>query len=67
LWLVWRAAAAAQPVLLLGGGRIEQSPRLLFQTNLLWTDPDARGLRAAAEALGYGGPTSMTFLRLQRR
>lgn len=64
LWLVWRESTAAQTVLLLGGGRIEQAPRSLFGTNLLWTDPDAPGLRTAAEQLGYEGGTSMSFLRL---
>jgi hypothetical protein len=63
-WLVWRESPAAQTILLLGGGRIEQAPRLLFGTNLLWTDPDAAGLRAAAERVGYKGGTSMSFLRL---
>lgn len=64
LWLVWRDSGNAQTVLLLGGGRVEQAPRSLFGTKLLWTDPDAPGLRAAAEQLGYGGGTSMSFLRL---
>ena len=64
LWLVWRESASARAVLLLGGGRIVQAPRALFGTNLLWTDPDSPGLRAAAMQLGYVGPTSMSFLRL---
>jgi hypothetical protein len=51
-------------VLLLGGGRIQQAPRDLFGTNILWTGPDDSGLRVAAVQLGYGGPTNMSFLRL---
>ena len=64
LWLVWRESTTAQTVLLLGGGKVQQAPRILFGTNLLWTDPDAPGLRAAAEHLGYGGGLAMSFLRL---
>lgn len=65
LWLVWRESSEAQTVLLLGGGRIEQAPRALFGTSLLWTDPDAPGLRTAAERMGYEGGSAMSFLRLQ--
>ncbi len=64
LWLVWRESHSAQTVLLLGGGRIQQAPRALFGTRLLWTDPDAPGLRVAAEQLGYLGGKAMSFLRL---
>jgi hypothetical protein len=64
LWLVWRESYFAKTVLLLGGGRIQQAPRALFGTRLLWTDPDAPGLRVAAEQLGYLGGTAMSFLRL---
>jgi len=62
--LVWRAAALF-PVLLLGGGRLEAAPRQLFRTSLLWTDPDNPGMRTAAEQLGYGGGTAVSFLRLR--
>ena len=65
LWLVWRESTTALAVLLLGGGRIAQAPRSLFGTILLWTNPDAPGLRAAAELLGYKGGNAMSFLRLQ--
>jgi hypothetical protein len=65
LWLVWRAQAGGDPTFLLGGGRIEQAPRNLFNTNLLWADPDMRGVRAAGQQLGYTGPMNMCFLRLQ--
>jgi hypothetical protein len=65
LWLVWHESSAVQTVLLLGGGRIEQAPRTLFGTNLLWTNPDEPGLREAAEVLGYEGGSSMSFLRLR--
>ncbi len=64
MWLVWRESPTAQTVLLLGGGRVAQAPRSLFNTNLLWTDPDSPGLRDAAEQLGYEGGTAMSFLRL---
>jgi hypothetical protein len=50
--------------MLLGGGVLLKAPRDLYQTNLLWTDPDAPGLRAEAERQGYGGGTGMSFLRL---
>ncbi len=66
LWLVWRERSRDETILLLGGGRIEQAPRALFGSNLLWTDQDNRGVRAAAKQLGYEGPTSMSFLRLSK-
>jgi len=65
LWLVWRESATAEVILLLGGGRIEQAPRVCFGTNLLWTNADEPGLRTEAEALGYKGGSAMSFLRLQ--
>jgi hypothetical protein len=64
LWLIWHESATAEIVLLLGGGHVEQAPRSLFGTNLLWTGPDTPGLRAAAELLGYEGGAAMSFLRL---
>ena len=64
LWLVYRVANLHETVLLLGGGRVVQAPRMLFRTNLLWTNSDVPGLRDAAIQLGYRGPTSMAFLRL---
>lgn len=64
LWLVWRRESATHTVLLLGGGRILQAPRDLYGTNLLWTAPDAPGLRTAASLLGYGGGNGMSFLCL---
>jgi hypothetical protein len=30
-----------------------------------WTNRDAPGIVAAAKALGYGGPTNMSFIRLR--
>jgi hypothetical protein len=45
-------------------GALLRAPRDLYQTNLLWTDPDAPGMRAEAERQGYGGGTGMSFLRL---
>jgi hypothetical protein len=65
LWLVWRKLYSDHTVLLLGAGRIEQAPRALFRTSLLWTDPDAPGVRAAAVQLGYPGGLAMSFLRLR--
>jgi len=64
LWLVCRDSSPDRIVLLLGGGRIQQAPRALYRSNLLWMDPDAVGVRAAARQLGYAGPNSMSFLRL---
>ncbi|MDO8676978.1 MAG: DUF3825 domain-containing protein [Acidobacteriota bacterium] len=65
LWLVWRDPNQHR-FLLLGGGVLLKAPRDLYQTNLLWTDPDAPGLRAEAERQGYGGGTGMSFLRLSK-
>jgi hypothetical protein len=59
-----RASSASDTVQLLGAGRIAQAPRMLFSTDILWTAPDAEGVRSAAEQLGYKGGTSMSFLRL---
>jgi hypothetical protein len=64
LWLVWRQLSDAEPTALLGGGRVLAAPRQLFGTSLLWTNPDVPGLYDAAVDLGYAGPTSMSFLRL---
>lgn len=65
LWLVWRAVNGG-PVLLLGAGIILAAPRHLFQTEILWTNPDMPGMRQYAQGLGYAGPTNMAFLRLHR-
>jgi hypothetical protein len=63
VWLLWRDTSKPG-FMLLGGGVLLKAPRDLYQTNLLWTDPDAPGLRAEAERQGYGGGTGMSFLRL---
>jgi len=65
VWLVWRAQSATDPTFLLGGGRIQGNSRRVFNTRLLWTNRDLPGVRAAAQLLGYSGPTSMSFLWLQ--
>lgn len=65
LWLVWRGAASDAPIVL-GGGLLLSAPRTLYGTTLLWTDPDLPGMRSEALRHGYGGPTSMSFLRLSR-
>jgi len=65
LGLVWRENSEALNVFLLGRGKILAAPQQHYGTTILWTDPDQPGLREAAEQLGYGGPTNMTFLRLE--
>src|SRR4051794_30712224 len=62
VWLVWQSGGGGG--VLLGGGRVLAAPRQLYGTATLWTTPDMPGLRAAAEALGYGGGTGMSFIRL---
>jgi hypothetical protein len=64
LWLVWRENLDAQ-IFLLGRGKILGAPRQLFETAVLWTDPDHPGMRDAAINLGYQGPLNMSFLRLE--
>lgn len=59
LWLVWRSSPDAVP-LLLGGGRVT----VTAEGRALWTNRTLPGVRAAAVALGYPGPTNMTFLHL---
>jgi hypothetical protein len=59
LWLVWRPSPDAVP-LLLGGGRIT----VTNQGRALWTNRTLQGVRAAAVAFGYPGPTNMAFLHL---
>ena len=59
IWLVWRSSTTAVP-LLLGGGRVSNTD----DGRIVWTNATLPGVRPAARALGYGGPTSMAFLRL---
>jgi hypothetical protein len=59
IWLVWRSSPTAVP-LLLGGGRVATTA----DDRIRWTNATLPGVRPAAEALGYGGPRNMTFLRL---
>jgi hypothetical protein len=59
LWLLWQGGTGRGP-LLLGGGRIE----LTSEGKPTWTNRTAPGVREAAQAQGYGGPTNMAFLRL---
>ena len=50
---------------LLVTGTVCQNTRLVFGTDLLWTNRDLPGVRQKAEGLGYSGPRNMTFLRLE--
>ena len=59
IWLVWRSSATRMPVLL-GGGRVA----ITENGRVLWTNATLPGVRPAAMALGYGGPTNMAFLHL---
>jgi hypothetical protein len=59
LWLLWQGAPGRGPRLL-GGGRVDLTP----EGKLTWTNRTAPGVRDAARAAGYGGPTNMAFLRL---
>src|SRR5207249_470187 len=59
VWLVWRSSPTAVPVLL-GGGRVA----VTHEGRALWTNATLLGVRPAAEALGYRGPTNMAFLHL---
>jgi hypothetical protein len=63
IWLVWRAALNAD-VLVLGQGQLLRAPRDLYRTDVLWTGRDDARLRELATALGYGGGTAMSFLRV---
>lgn len=59
IWLVWRSDLVAIP-LLLGGGRVATT----HDGQVLWRNSTLQGVRQAAQALGYGGPTNMAFLHL---
>lgn len=59
IWLVWRSSLTAVP-LLLGGGRVTTTD----DGRIRWTNATLPGVRPDAEALGYGGPRNMAFLRL---
>jgi hypothetical protein len=59
LWLLWHGATGRGPRLL-GGGRVEFTP----EGQPTWTNRTAPGVRDAARAEGYGGPTNTAFLRL---
>ena len=61
IWLLWRAATGASP-LLLGGGVVRATP----EGKIDWTNRTAPGIVAAARERGYGGPANMAFLRLGR-
>lgn len=65
LWLLWRPAGKHEmPLIVLGGGIVLPLTNPRPATNVLHTEGDEPGLRSAANALGYGGPTNMTFLKL---
>jgi hypothetical protein len=59
IWLVWRSSPTAVP-LLLGGGRVATTDN----GRIRWTNATLPGVMPAAEALGYGRPRNMAFLRL---
>jgi hypothetical protein len=48
--------------MVLGAGRL----RSTSEGDLLWTNRSAPGIRELAKEFGYGGPTNMAFLRLER-
>lgn len=50
---------------LLGIGCLARNETERYGTNLLFTDPDLRGVRDRAEKLGYGGGSAMSFLVLR--
>lgn len=65
IWLIWaNQVPTFDPPLLLGAGHLMQATRARFGSEMLWSNGDAPGIRPAAERLGYRGPTSMVFLRL---
>lgn len=63
LWLVWRPDGGPD-VDLLGGGIVTPNQQT---ADVLWTEAHRTGLRAAAQAVGYSGPTNMAFLVLDPR
>lgn len=64
VWLLWRPEQANVPLIVLGGGTVQPLAKPRLTTDVLHTEGDEPGLRGAAEALGYGGPANMTFLKL---
>jgi hypothetical protein len=64
IWLLWRPADLENPLIVLGGGIVLPLTNPRSTTSVLHTEGDEPGLRAAANALGYGGPNNMTFLKL---
>ena len=48
--------------MVLGAGKLRPTP----DGDLLWTNRSAPGIRELAKEFGYGGPTNMAFLRLER-
>lgn len=64
VWLLWRPENAGVPLIVLGGGIVLPLANPRPTTDVLHTERDEPGLRTAAEALGYGGPTNMAFLKV---
>jgi hypothetical protein len=62
LWLLWRDQLGVP--LVLGCGLLQQNAVARYGTLFLWTNTDIPGVRPAAQALGYGGGTGMSFLHL---
>jgi hypothetical protein len=61
IWLIWREKPGAVATVL-GAGKLRATP----EGDLLWTNRSAPGIRQLAKEFGYGGPTNMAFLRLER-
>lgn len=59
LWLLWKAPDSQAR--LIGSGRIRAAPN----GGVSWTNRTAPGIVPMANALGYGGPTNMAFLRVR--
>ena len=60
VWLLWRGAQEATPVVL-GAGIVTATP----DGRVEWTNRTAPGIVTAAREQGYAGPTNMAFLRLR--
>ncbi len=61
IWLIWRESPGSRAVVL-GAGKLRATP----DGDLLWTNRSVPGIRELAKEFGYGGPTNMAFLRLER-
>jgi len=65
VWLCWAESAGANEMLVLGCGKSQENPDgPRYGSEMLWTNRDIPGVTPAAERLGYGGGTGMSFLKL---